>query len=321
MKKTLLSISISGVMAFASAQTPTFDFESWTTMNNGSLAVPEEPTNWVTGNQLKNALYPTNDTSVFKVSGAEAHSGQYAMKITTVTIVNDPTGGQLPNPVGIAFSGKIQIIPSIKLVYGFPYTSRPANCNFWYKYTPQAGDSAYGSVALTKWNTSTSKSDTIAWGGAVIKNLTSNYTNASFTLTYFSSTLMPDTMVAAFSATCWATNTCGKVGSAMWVDDLAFTGWNGINEHPNSEGVVVYPNPANEFVNIAVDALDNANSVIAYDATGREVSSVVLSQLMNGMNRKSAKLNTSVLSCGIYSYSILDKNGVSLRNGKFSVTR
>ena len=114
MKKSILLFLISGFYACVFAQT-TMDFETWTTMNNGTIAVPEEPTLWITGNELVSVISPGNTVSAFKVTGAEAHGGTYAMKIVTVAVSNDPTGGLLPNPIGIATTGKIQISP-LKLI-------------------------------------------------------------------------------------------------------------------------------------------------------------------------------------------------------------
>ncbi len=314
MKKILLSLFVSATSVCGFAQTPTWDFESWTTMNNTVLPVPEEPTSWVTGNQLVSFATPGNDTSVFKVTG---NSGLFAMKITTVDVVNNPAVGIIPDPAGIAFTGKIQVSP-FKIFRGFAYTNRPATCSFWYKYTPQPSDSASCFITLSKWNGASR--DILAsgfWQSAVSQG---SYIQQTITLTPNASFLAvgPDTMEIGFSATRIATPTAGSI---LWVDDITFAGSTGINEHSSSNDVIVYPNPANNYVTIIVDVTE-ASSVIAYDVTGKAVSSVSpLNQIMNGINRKEGVINTSSLSVGLYSYAILDKNGVSLRNGKFSVVR
>lgn len=317
MKKLLLSVIISGTSACLLAQSPTMDFENWTTMNNGTIATPEEPTGWVTGNQLCTFISPGNSTSVTKVSGAEAHGGQYAMKITTVDVVNDPSSGMMPDPTGVAFTGKVQISP-LKMINGFAYTSRPTTCEFWYMYSPQPGDSASCGVILTKWNGTTR--DTLAVGGMIINAAASVYTLATFAITYDPtfSTLIPDTMFLGMSATCLVTKTCGKVGSLLWVDDIAFSGYNGINEQPSSMGVILYPNPASTQVSIASDAAGAVKAVL-YDVTGRVVASSSDFHFAQPMNNKEWTLNTSGLSTGVYSYSLVDAKGVPLRAGKLNV--
>ncbi|MBI4931178.1 MAG: T9SS type A sorting domain-containing protein [Bacteroidetes bacterium] len=318
MKKLLLSLIISGASVCAFAQ-PTWNLETWSTMNNGVLAVPEEPTSWVTGNQLDNAFTPGNDTSVFKVSGTEAHSGTYAMKITTVDVVNMPASavGLIPDPVGIAFTGKVQATPSFKIFRGFAYTSRPATCSFWYKYTPQLNDSASCFVTLSKWNgasrdiISSGKWQSAAPQGSYIQQTITMDTNTAFLAVW------PDTMEVDFSATRIITPT---IGSILWVDDITFAGSTGINEHAFSNEVTVFPNPATNYVNIIAD-VNEASSVIAYDVTGKVVSSASLKQTMSGINRKEGMINTSNLSAGLYSYAILDERGNTLRNGKFSIIK
>ncbi len=319
MKKLLLSIIAAGTSFCAFAQNPTMDFESWTTMNNGTISVPEEPTNWVTGNQLVSFVSPGNSTSVFKVTGTEAHGGTYAMKIVTVDVVNDPSGGQLPDPTGVAFVGKVQLSP-LKLISGFPYTARPTTCTFWHKYTPMASDSASCGVVLTKWNGA--KRDTIAIGGIVIKTAASAYTLSTFTLTYDPtfSTVIPDSMILGFSASCLATNTCGVAGSTLWVDDLSFSGYNNVNEHSSSSGVIVYPNPATDHISITSDALESV-SVIVFDVMGREVISSTQVDQSHPLKLKTWTLQTTNLVSGVYSYSLNNVDGASLRSGKFTISK
>jgi hypothetical protein len=312
MKKQLLSIFIFGTSVAAFAQ-PTWNMESWSTMNNGAIAVPEEPIQWVTENQLVNPFTAGNDTSVFKVTGADAYVGS-SMKITTVDVVNNPSAGIIPDPAGVAFTGKVQVSP-FKIVRGFAYTSRPATCQFWYKYSPQASDSASCSVILSKWNGASR--DIIASGVWQSAAAQATYAQATVTMAPNAAFLAiaPDTMQVAFSATRIATPT---IGSTLWVDNVEFYGWTGVNEHPSSNGVNIFPNPASSFVTIAVDT-DDATSVIAYDATGRMVSSAQLSESTNSISKKSGMINTSDLSSGLYSYSVVDKNGTTLRVGKFNV--
>lgn len=314
MKKILLCLFVSGAFSCAFAQLPTFDFESWTGTGPGI-----EPTGWVSGNAITSFPF-SNPQSVFQEStAANVHSGTYSMKLVTVTLSNNPDPTTIPNPMGAAFPGIVSISP-LGLVDGFAYASRPADCQFWYKYSPVGADSASAYIVLTKWNSP--KRDTIAAGGWVLKTAATTYTQATLNLIYdpaFNS-MVSDTIHLYFTATCYSTLTCGTAGSTLWVDDISLNGWNGINEYPGSEGVSVYPNPANEFVTISLDAAD-AVSLNAYDATGRIISSVPFYQATNGMNKKTGTITTSALAAGIYSYSILDKNGSFLRSGKFSVVR
>ena len=314
MKKLLLSLITSGAALYVSAQSPTMDFEAWT-----GAAAAIEPTGWVSGNAV--TVFPfSNPQSVFRTISPDIHGGVNAMRVTSVALTNNPAPGQLPNPIGLCATGTISFSP-LGIEFGYPYTSRPGMVSFWYKYTPNGADSAGLFMALTKWNISTSKRDTIAIGYWITKTTVSTFTQQDVSLTY-SLTSIPDSATLIFSSTSlFNTNyslcmTCGKTGSSLWVDDITFSGWIGIDEHSASNNASVYPNPANNYINIAADATE-ASFVIVYDAAGKKV----VSTAMNGTNRKEAVINTSSLAAGLYSYQILDKDGISLIRGKFSVLR
>ncbi|TAL63358.1 MAG: T9SS type A sorting domain-containing protein [Bacteroidetes bacterium] len=309
MKKLLLSAIISSASFCVFAQTPTWDFESWT---------GTEPAGWISENEL---MIIGNPQSVFEETApANVHGGAKAMRLLSVTMTSPVVG--LPNPIGLAAPGKLV---SFAPKFGMQYTSRPALVNFWYKYTPAAGDTAEFLIFL--WNSTTG--DTLGSAYWNTGTAVSAYTAQGVPIIYdpaFSAEL-PDSMALTFSSSrlfnanyTFCTN-CGKAGSTLWVDDISFSGWNGINENLSAEGVTLFPNPAKEFVNIAVDALDEAYSVTAYDVTGRSVSTTPLSLTTHGMNRKSGMINTSTLPSGLYSYSVVDKSGAPLRTGKFNVVR
>lgn len=309
MKKLLLSLAISGAYFCTYAQ-PTFDFETW----NGT-----EPSGWISENELM----PVGDPqSCFKeTTPANVHSGASSMKLLSVTMTTNP-GNSLPNPIGLAAPGtNVSFTPK----FGMPYTGRPAVVSFWYQYSPVANDTA--EFLVTIWNSTTH--DTLASGYWKTGMNVTNYTNQNVSLVYNPTkplTESPDSMALTFSSTALFNPNytlcmnCGQPGSILWVDDVTFSGWNGINEHPSSNDIITFPNPANEYINIIADVSD-AYSVIAYDAMGKKVSSASFNQTINGMNRKEGTLNTSNLSSGLYSYSVLDKSGSVLRAGKFSVAK
>lgn len=83
--------------------------------------------------------------------------------------------------------------------------------------------------------------------------------------------------------------------------------------------VSLFPNPASDQITISV-AMHNAAYAVTYDVTGRVIAtSSAFEQI--AVNRKSGVINTSALAPGLYSYSIVDKNGIILRAGKFNVVR
>ncbi|MFH1004060.1 MAG: T9SS type A sorting domain-containing protein [Bacteroidota bacterium] len=315
MKKILLTSLISGMFVFSYAQTLTSNFEGW----NGTGA-NEQPNGWITGNILVGPFFPGNTQSVFKAVAPDVHGGTYAMQITTVDVVTNPDATSIPDPYGLAIAGAVTFVPSLSLKPGFPYTSRPATAEFWYKYAPSGADTAGFLMWLTKWNGT--RRDTVATGYWETNSSASAYTLNSVTLFYnpLLPYTLPDTAGVNFSATGIGCMTCGNVGSTLWIDDIVFSGWVGINEHPSSEGVIVYPNPASEFVNISVDA-DEAFTVVVYDAVGKMVASSPFSESTNAINKKAGTIYASNFVAGLYSYSVIDKNGTFLRRGKFNVVK
>lgn len=316
MKKLLLSLFLCTASACVFAQAPTWDFDTPSPAWNGT-GPNEQPNGWITGNILVSPFFPGNTQSIFKATVPDVHGAPYAMQIVTVDLVTNPDPTMIPDPIGFAATGTVS---GTSLKTGFSYTGRPISAGFWYKYSPAGTDTASFFMYLSKWNTITGAKDTIAIGYWETSATTSTYALTSVTLTYLSATLFPDTAGILFSATGPGCLTCGNVGSTLWVDDVFFSGWNGIHELASSNDVIVFPNPANNYLNIIADVTE-AYSVIAYDATGRMISSATLSQAMNGTNRRTGVINTSDFASGLYSYSVIDSNGNVLKAGKFNVVK
>jgi hypothetical protein len=90
------------------------------------------------------------------------------------------------------------------------------------------------------------------------------------------------------------------------IDDITVKGTGtpvSINE--NEMNVTVYPNPANDVLNIKTDV--NATSVSIVSLDGKIVSSTNLNGTMNSVN-------VSNLVAGVYFYTITSENGNSIRN-------
>ncbi len=295
---------------FANAQAPTWNFESWT---------GTEPTGWISENEL---MLLGNPQSAFQEkTPANVKSGANSLKLISVTMSQNP-GGTLPNPIGLAAPGRlVNFTPK----FGTSFNSRPDNISFWYKYSPITLTDTCEFLVLL-WNSTTK--DTLAigyWhqGGAV-----NTYTQQTVQLTYKAAYAneLPDSMALTFSSTkLFNPNfklclNCGQVGSTMWIDDVVFSGWNGIKEVSNSEGVSIFPNPSIIFSNITVNNSE-ASTAVVYDAVGQIITSCMLNQNSTVQNKKEGILNTQNIPVGLYFYSVLDKNGNSIRTGKISVVK
>jgi hypothetical protein len=305
MKKLLLTIATAASFVGASAQgnIPNGGFETWT--NAGTY---EDPASWTTFNVLSNSLFGSNPVSVFKET-ANPHSGSFAARMTSVGLTSNPAPGDVPDTVGVMFTGAFNFV-STSVDFGYVFTSRPQDINWWSKYTPAAGgDSGFVLVALTHFNGTTT--DTVAWGGAVI-NTEANWTQHTSTLYYnplLPANTFPDTCIILCSAT---DDTYLRAGSTLWIDDMSFSGWVGLDETPaQREEVAVFPNPATENVTFTVNN-DNASRVQIYDMTGRMISD----EMFTG---RRVQLSTDELASGMYTYTILDANDQTMNRGKFTV--
>lgn len=304
MKKLLLTITATASIVAASAQgnIPNSGFESWT--NAGTY---EDPASWTTFNVLSGAIFGSNPVSVYK--DTTPHSGNYAVRITSVGLTSNPAPGDIPDTVGVIFTGAFNFITQ-DVDFGYLFTSRPQDINWWSKYTPAAGgDSGFVLCVLTNWNgTST---DTIAWGGATI-NSEANWTQHSATL-YYNPAVSPDSFPDTCIILCSATDDMYlRAGSTLWIDDMSFSGWVGLDETPaQREEVAVFPNPATDNVTFTVNN-DNASRVQIYDMTGRMISD----EMFTG---RRVQLSTEELASGMYTYTIVDAKNQTMNRGKFTV--
>ncbi len=274
-------------------------FENWTSQNTY-----ENPDYWET---LNIASTISNPVSAFKATGIDKHSGNYALKIKTIFFSNNPVPNLLWDTMGYAFLGKINVSPpSTKM--GTPYTGRPEKLEFWAKYIPVGADVGGATVVLQKWNGT--NTDTIADGYLVI-DTTMTYTFFQVNLFYYS-TVLPDTLVITFASSLKKAN--ARVGSTLYIDDVALTGWVGVDEHNNfEEKVKVFPNPAKESVTISAK-IKEADNIQVVDASGKPAGGYKI------QNDKT-DINTSQFAEGFYLYEIRDKKNKILTTGKFNVVK
>jgi len=301
MKKLVIifSIFICGILSITAQ--PNGGFENWSTVYGY-----QTPDNWQTLNFLS-ITFPANPLSAFKASGIDKHSGNYALKIKTIFVNNNPAPDKIDDSVGLTFTGKISISPP-SYKYGFAYSGRPKKMEFWSKYLPVGNDTGGARVFLQKWNGV--NHDTVAFGEINIL-ATAAYTLFTVNLTYYSSAL-PDTAAIVFGSS--KNKASSRVGSTLYLDDVAFIGWVGIEEHNRfSDKVKVFPNPAVDIVYIQAQ-IDEANNVKVIDALGKQVG------IFKIQNYRVA-LNTSLFAEGLYFYEIRDKKDQILTKGKFNIIK
>lgn len=201
MKKLSLLLVNLFVAAFSFAQNPALPnpgFENWTQVGNRF-----DPNSW---NTLNPATAILGVYTATRVSGADAHSGSYAIKLQTKTVFF-----QVAN--GIASTGTIITTPPYGVIGGIPYTGRPDSIAGWFKYVPQGTDSGFVQFLLQDSTTL----DTIGNVRWQTKNLvTGTYTRFSAPISY-SSSAIPNLSNWILSS---SRGSGPVVNSALYIDDL-----------------------------------------------------------------------------------------------------
>lgn len=296
----VLILSVSGI--FHSIAQPNGGFENWT-----AEASYENPDGWATINFLS-LTNPPNPLSVFKAIGIDKHSGNYAMKLKTIALNNNPNPGIIGDTTGGVFTGKINLSP-FSFVYGFPYAGRPEKLEFWAKYEPVNNDTAETFVVLFKSNGAIR--DTVGFGRITIP-ATPLYNLFQMDITYYSNAI-PDTASMAFGASQYKSG-ISSVGSTLYLDDLAFTGWVGINEkNQYTEKVKIFPNPAKDNLKIITE-IEEAENIKITDISGKKMGRFKIQNF-------NAIINTTFFAEGIYFYEVVDKKEKIHTKGKFSVVK
>lgn len=311
MKKILLTITVFAASAIGVMAQTDLNFESWNYVFGSSTV--QDPQGWASLNTLVNF---GGTQSVFKETTAPSE-GNASAKVVTVRVV----GAAIPNPyasgnldtAGILAIGTISFSPP-GLKYGSNFSSRPTMLSFQSKYTPVGADSAFVLAYLTKWNNPSGPRDTIATGKFATGISSSSYSLNSLPMTYDPafSTVVPDTQLVFISSSVYAHNGA-KIGSAFYIDALAWSGWNSINElNGTNNKVSAYPNPASNNINFT--SASDVTAIEISDITGRLIESY-------STNSNSVNISTSSLTPGTYIYSAFGKKKEVVGRGRFQITK
>jgi hypothetical protein len=315
MKKIITILSLLG-SSVAFSQIPNNGMETWGT---GGFLEPEGPVNYVSANVFASPLVSTlNPVSVTKGTGADAYSGTFSAKITTVKLASNPATGTIPDTVGVLMLGTVSLASSPPLKSGTPWVQRLNAVEFYYKYSSVNNDNGAMMAYLTKWNGVTR--DTLATAGYPITASTSSFTLASSPFNYdtnFPNNTMPDSLHVYFlsSARPWLNSilvpNAPKVGSALWVDEAVAIG---LNEKIDLFSMVkVFPNPSSDLV-LFRSLNDHAKKVEIIDINGKLIATGLF------LN-KEYSLTTEKIINGSYVYLIKDKNNSLLSKGKLEIVK
>lgn len=273
-KTTLLLFSIAfglfANLAFGQTQPPNGNFETWTNENKA-----EHWTSSITFGAEIN----------FMTQSAISHEGTSAGKIETQEFM-----GMYVIP-GVATYGVINVDvanQSAVVAGGRAFTEKPIKFSGWYQYSPQGTDSMIVLCLLTKFNSVSGVSDTVAAATFVTTETVSAYTQFNEEFQYLSTDITPDTMnILVLSSGYSAT-----AGSYVLIDDLKLEYAPVSVNNSEKIGYYLYPNPSNGVFHISL-ARNEQTSFTVFNHMGQKVLESSTSELHN-------VLDLSNLSKGLY---------------------
>ena len=271
---TFLSLTVS-------AQIPNAGFENWTGGN---------PDGWISNN------VPGFIETITQSNNA--HSGSYAVR------------GEVVNAFGVPFPPSLFAGDTTSGVVGFPISQRHASLTGYYQFQPIGGDAMLVSAAIY----ATSGQDTMVVGGGseFLPATGSTYTQFSMPLFYSPGTPEPEYASIYFFLVDTSFTGQPHIGSAMLIDDLAFSGVVGIEDGSATvpDGIVLeqnYPNPFNPSTTIEYDLKQAAKVTLdVYNLLGEKMLTLVNSKQNAGSHR--VAFDAANLASGIYFYKLSADN-------------
>ncbi len=258
------------------AATPNPGFENWTQVGNHF-----DPNNW---NTLNPSTAIINVLTCTRATGVDAHSGTYAMKLTTKSVF-----GIMAN--GISSTAQLKTTAPYGVFGGIAYTARPDSMVGWFKYSPaSAADSAfmeYISLAPNK--------DTIGYARFYTPNTAvSTYQRFSVPINYWS-TAATDTSYWLFTA---SDGVNPVANSALYIDDIDLIfNTSGINTIVSASNFSV-TNFVNDNILKVVNNSATQAQLTIMDNAGRMVQQA---NVASGENN----FSTEALPSGVYFYKIV----------------
>lgn len=285
---TLLSILFITLSVNAQNPLPNPGFENWT-----NAGIYENPDSWST-------LNPTTATlgvlTALKASGADAHSGSFAIQLTTKLVFS-----QVAN--GIATTGSINTTTQT-ISGGIPYTQRPDSITGWYKYTSVSGDNGFLAFVLLD-----AVDDTIGFA-----NFTTPASNVSV-YTYFSTAVNYFNSGTPVTARCLLSSSAGftaVVNSTLFIDDLQLVfNSSSIREDLPTNAVSLDYHSFSKIITI------NSLSSIIHKAELMDLNGKILESFP--INAKNAELKINTLAAGIYMVILYNEQSDAMLTKKILV--
>lgn len=216
----------------ANAQGINGGFEQWDSVDNG-MFTNHVPTGWF---EFMNSICESESLPWSVTQSTDAHSGSYAIQLKNIATSLNQTATLMTSSLSEE-GGMINKIP---------VSSRFTRLEGYYKYSTQETDTFNVMVLMMKGE------DFIGMADYKQSVNAANYTKFSIPIIYTSAAgIIPDSAVIMITA---GSNENFREGSTLLLDDITFALNTGLNDNKDAfkAEVSVYPNPASDYVNIAV---------------------------------------------------------------------
>ena len=299
MKKTLLLGFISLLIGFsvsAQQQVPNGDLENWT---ENILLGFEDPDDWQTPNQYTALL------SIFTTTkDSDAAVGNFAARLES----KDVGGFATPGVITLGDFTVDFVNNTGHLSGGIPFTDKPAALTGSWKNFPVAGDYTLIIVYFTKYSADKGQTDTIGIGQMIGTETVDSWTEFNIPLEFFVPE-DPDTMNLHVVSTDMLNL---KIGSVIYVDNLAFEYDNSVGEISGNIEASIFPNPASEKVTFSFGEEVKAELNV-FNNEGQKVYSA-------SINGKTHTADVSHLAAGSYFFNLIDDNQ-RVSSGQFMISK
>lgn len=182
-----------------------------------------------------------------------------------------------------------------------------AQVSFAYKFTKMGTDSAYVQIVIKDTMLVGTTDDVVLYYGyKEINQTVAAWTTANITMTATGLTGTPNRFLfeAVSSIHGYYDSKVPTVGTTLWLDGVQI-GFAGVEENGNVASASVYPNPANNVLNIS--STEDVASVRLMTTDGKVVATAV----------SSTSVNVADLNAGMYLYEITTVSGKVAR-GNFA---
>jgi len=236
---------IAALIIFSSAlkaQLPNTNMENWTIATNGSDSL----IGWASDNYFSYNIHKTlNKETQQMLPGA--FQGNYAVSLCAYGHMGSQNAS-----VGVLVNGQPKLsyyitsgwanIPYVESGGGTPISYKPTFLKGYYIYnTFDSIDFASATVVLSKYDVVKKKRDTVAMGSL---NLLPNSNYKQFTIQI--NDLMPNLSADTITTVFYSSNLLGtNTGSVLYLDSLALSTSNALDEENIISDAKIYPNPNN----------------------------------------------------------------------------